>query len=780
MTILEWATWLSLLSIVSASPPAVCSNAVTKYRISVITQVSTLTEINYSILTFTSPIVNTQYEPYTIYKHGVTVVSTLTPAPATNTCSAGGIITVTEATTQTVSICPITSQFDTSTTEQTSSGSLSVSESITNSIESTSQFSSPSGTFLPSSEEPTHATTAIETSALGSTQTFSETTSLGSEGTTQSVTITESSTPESTQTTLTGTASLGSGEPTQTTSTETVSEEPTDTDTASLSFGEPTQTAAAGTASLSFTDTDTISPISGEPTQTAAAGTASLSFTDTDTASPISGELTQSITTSEGPPSEPTDTFSFSSITNRATQSIFPSDSTETLLSFASSSNTKILSTSFLVSTESTTLQTTSNTQPFNEPTETPSISQSIVPETTSSLPSFPSYTCTAIPDVFSIVVYQDGQPLQYLTDQDIPGGDTEPYYGYQQLPLTTDMTRAAGFYTDDQDRFITNVTLNGNLTAVYAAVRVGALGNSIVQFYPANHLETDMKVYNVEVNPNCELALSLTGINDVNIMAECEGILAVLSSRYQISRGSACETVRLYAIPYSPQPLQTTASQTSTSSTTVTSLASASPTCALPPYFKITVNATGMPPQYLYDPNSIDDDALSFTTNRSNSLVFSLTPTGQLQFNVTDIFNRPVILVSEQDTQNAGNEAVFFTTATRFSELGYQPVVATINPDCSLSLLLPYDGANIIQRLYISLRIIYPRRLDQPQQFKQLALKHLLRARHFQYPSLRIYNSIADRDVVFHISGLELSLGIHHITLVPHYACLFRNGRYD
>lgn len=69
-------------------------------------------------------------------------------------------------------------------------------------------------------------------------------------------------------------------------------------------------------------------------------------------------------------------------------------------------------------------------------------------------------------------------------------------------------------------------------------------------------------------------------------------------------------------------------------------------------PYFTILVNQTGEPTRYLYDPHSIGSEALSFTDDPAQSLVFSLTRVGQLTFNVTDIFGRNVSLLSEQDIQ--------------------------------------------------------------------------------------------------------------------------------
>ena len=234
---------------------------------------------------------------------------------------------------------------------------------------------------------------------------------------------------------------------------------------------------------------------------------------------------------------------------------------------------------------------------------------------------------------------------------------------------------------------------MNSVETEVYAAVRYSALGDSIVQLYPSNHLAADMLNYTASVDSSCQLSLKVdvqAGMDAVNITTACSGVLAVLSSRFQISRGSTCESVTLFVIPYvvPTPPTGTIASPT----------AAPTSSCILAPYFTILVNETGTQAQYLYDPNSVDDEALSFTNDPSQSLIFSLTQSGQLEFTVTDIWNNPVLLVSEQDVQNAGNEAVFFTTAARFSSLGYEPVIASLNDDCTLSLNLPYNAANIIQ----------------------------------------------------------------------------------
>lgn len=47
--------------------------------------------------------------------------------------------------------------------------------------------------------------------------------------------------------------------------------------------------------------------------------------------------------------------------------------------------------------------------------------------------------------------------------------------------------------------------------------------------------------------------------------------------------------------------------------------------------------------------------------------------------------------------SKNAGNEAVYFSTAQYYDNLGYLPVVAKIHDDCSLALRLPCNGAQYI-----------------------------------------------------------------------------------
>lgn len=47
--------------------------------------------------------------------------------------------------------------------------------------------------------------------------------------------------------------------------------------------------------------------------------------------------------------------------------------------------------------------------------------------------------------------------------------------------------------------------------------------------------------------------------------------------------------------------------------------------------------------------------------------------------------------------SKNVGNDAVYFSTAQYYDNLGYLPVVAKIHDDCSLTLRLPYNGAQYI-----------------------------------------------------------------------------------
>ena len=289
------------------------------------------------------------------------------------------------------------------------------------------------------------------------------------------------------------------------------------------------------------------------------------------------------------------------------------------------------------------------------------------------------------------------------MADVNVAGGLTEDYWGYDKLPVTSSLSSAAIFSVDAFNRLTENVYLEGKLTEVYAAVRISAIGDSILQLYPSNHFNpADMTYYSAKVNGTCAFNIFVHG---ANIAAICGGELSILSERYQRTRGVTCTVVQIHPIPYVaptsvsiPYVASTSITTLATVTSSVPAASSTAPTCVLPSYFTILVNMTGAVPQYLWDPNSDDDEALSFTTDPAQSLIFTLTPgTNQLEFNVSDLYDHTVTLVSEQDMQNAGNEAVFFTTSLRFIGLGYLPVVATLLPDCSLGLTLPYDAANTL-----------------------------------------------------------------------------------
>ena len=102
--------------------------------------------------------------------------------------------------------------------------------------------------------------------------------------------------------------------------------------------------------------------------------------------------------------------------------------------------------------------------------------------------------------------------PKQWLGEVDVPGLDSEDFYGYEKLPFVTDKTQAAVFSTNEYQNLISAAVLNGNLTPVYAAVRAQALGNSIVQLYPANHLAIDFLNYTITIDDHCLLSISVKG----------------------------------------------------------------------------------------------------------------------------------------------------------------------------------------------------------------------------------------------------------------------------
>jgi hypothetical protein len=281
---------------------------------------------------------------------------------------------------------------------------------------------------------------------------------------------------------------------------------------------------------------------------------------------------------------------------------------------------------------------------------------------------------------------------------------------------LTTSHGSAAVFSSNQYNNLVSTIVLDDVLTTVYAAVEGSAIGNTIVQLYPAAHFPSSVENYTISMAKNCALSISCFGANIekgishtiiretitfvvfifTNWFLVCAGSLAVLTNRFSQTRGSQCTNLALFVVPVivpvssstksstTVRPTSTTSSSyttttTTTTSTTATAIAisspavssasvspastttassspvsssSAVPSCSLPPYFTITVNETGMPPQYLYDPFSVDDEALSFTTDFSQGLIFSLNATGQLEFTISDIYNNVVQLISEQDIQ--------------------------------------------------------------------------------------------------------------------------------
>jgi hypothetical protein len=55
-------------------------------------------------------------------------------------------------------------------------------------------------------------------------------------------------------------------------------------------------------------------------------------------------------------------------------------------------------------------------------------------------------------------------------------------------------------------------------------------------------------------------------------------------------------------------------------------------------------------------------------------------------------------MIITLTKPQNAGDEAIFFSTQYNMITGSYYPVVASLNQDCSLDLTLPYDGADLLQ----------------------------------------------------------------------------------
>jgi hypothetical protein len=308
--------------------------------------------------------------------------------------------------------------------------------------------------------------------------------------------------------------------------------------------------------------------------------------------------------------------------------------------------------------------------------------------------------------------VEQEGKPIQYLTQLNYPDhGTSESLWGYDTLPIVSSEFQAAHFSIGTGETFMATHDTDTLSVPITASVRISNLGNTPVQLYSEEHFGLDMRTYTATVDGQCRLRLDVPP-SGANILASCGGILNVLTPAKKLARGSSCVTVNLYAVEVSapssssasalaPTETPTTAISTQVPSTVTASAPLSSITtitgCTVAPYFKILINEAGMAAQYLYDPVALGDDALSFTNNPDMSLLFYLNQNDQLTFNIIDFFGNPMVLASNQDHHNAGNEPVFFTTAAKFSELGYEPVVVTVNGDCSIGLTLPYNAASVI-----------------------------------------------------------------------------------
>ncbi|KAF7923311.1 hypothetical protein EAE99_007008 [Botrytis elliptica] len=369
--------------------------------------------------------------------------------------------------------------------------------------------------------------------------------------------------------------------------------------------------------------------------------------------------------------------------------------------------------------------------------------STSSSPSSTSIAPPSYSYVCASIPSLFNVVIDEPGKPKQWLSQLNYPdSGTVEGTWGYDTLPPVSSRSLAATFNIGFGNAF--QAKRRSDNAPISGAVRLTALGSPL-QLFTADHISDSMRVFTASIGADCSLGLDIPNTGD-NILAICSGVFTILTPAKQVQRGDACTQVRAFAVAVngpsstfsttiasptgsSTGLIGTEVSETGASSTPliattipsgtsglVTGTSTFSPItsstsiagCPVAPFFRILVNQTGMPAQYLWDPVSFGDDALSFTTDAAQSLTFSLSPTtGQLQFNIVDFFGNPVLLASNQDTHNAGNEAIFFSTATKYQQLGYQPVVASIKPDCSIGLTLPYNAANIIQACHGSIYLM-------------------------------------------------------------------------
>ncbi|RDW85652.1 hypothetical protein BP5796_03977 [Coleophoma crateriformis] len=335
----------------------------------------------------------------------------------------------------------------------------------------------------------------------------------------------------------------------------------------------------------------------------------------------------------------------------------------------------------------------------------------------TNPMPSDPSYTsnpsaissfsvtgtgCPSVPTKFKVRVSEVGQADQYLGEKFVAGGNIGS--GYDQLNIISSFSQAAVFSIDGSHDLTSNASYNGIITQLYAAVKKGSVGNSIVQMYPITAITSDMSIYYASVESTCELNIRNFASN-MNYLYNCGGVLTILSPRWVRLRQGSCTKATLSVIPYTesqstgsaPTAVSTNSLASPAQSALVTLMPTAPPLCVVPPYFVILAEAAGMAVQYLWDPNPMGDDQLSFTSEKSQSVIFSLSSYGQLEFTVTDLRGNPVLLLSNQDTYEAGNEPVTFSTDDLFQQGNLRPVTAVLNTDCSLSLSLPYDNAKTL-----------------------------------------------------------------------------------
>ncbi|PQE26863.1 hypothetical protein CJF31_00003586 [Rutstroemia sp. NJR-2017a BVV2] len=809
---------------------------VTRFKISVVPEYTTITETTYSIITATGPqVIHTDYitvtqdiyEPTTI-AGGVSTVTVTEPAnQVTIVQTAGGDVTISECTatvTEPSSECPtggavitetvtdsgvtetvtnagatetvteggcsssLSSQVPstteapiTSTTYSTESSAEASSgippinnavsgETMSTELTSSSEFpteiqgasttaeSSTSDVFLVSStevpvtstQEPIATSTGevvISSGGIATSTEFPSTsstaepevsltvvlgtsTALVEEPTTSAeipITSTEESLPSSTG--IPPINNAVSGQSTSTTEEPLVSTTEIPVESTTL-IGEPatsTELPAATSTLVGEPATSTQGPT--EPSTTAEEPATSTQAPASESTSieepPVTTEVVSEPSTSIGEPPATTEIVPssteerISSTTEAAGESttLVEGPPTSTLLS---SSTEEVIPSTTELPTESTGIP------PVNNAVSGTTLSTTdIAPEVTSSTPELPpstilvapptstnsyNFNCPTIPALFSVVVEQEGKPIQYLTQLNYPDhGTSESLWGYDTLPIVSSEFQAAHFSIGGGGTFMATHDTGTLSVPITAAVRISNLGNTPVQLYSEEHIGLDMRTYAATVDGQCRLGLDVPP-SGANILASCGGILNVLTPAKKLARGSSCVTVNLYAVevsaPLSSSALAPTETPTTAMSTQVPSAVTASAPlssfttvtgCTVAPYFKILIHEAGMAAQYLYDPVALGDDALSFTSNPDMSLIFYLNPNDQLTFNIIDFFGNPMVLASNQDQHNAGNEAVFFTTATKFSQLGYEPVVATVNGDCSIGLTLPYNAASVI-----------------------------------------------------------------------------------